>query len=296
MSLPSLQWAWFEAEPEHASDKAVLVALAWHSNSEGAHAEPCNERLQSMTQLGESTIRSCLRRLEEAGFIEKNGKGPKGTQSYRLLFDAGPRTHVPGPAAGPEMNSVNEKKEEEKENPPSPPNAGSERKPDDAQAVWSHYVEVMQPRSASCGDEEKKMIRDALRSASVEECCGAIDGCAASTFHMGDNPQRRKYNQLSKILKGRRASPHGAAMTTRERIDFFLDRLAESRNTGLGSGVASADHARIAQAKRDVLDGYEFPSDEQARAAAVRATSWLAERGIMVVQHADGRPRFENKT
>lgn len=152
--------------------------------------------------------------------------------------------------------------------------------------VLTCYAEVMEPRGGygSLGAEERKVVREALRVASVEECCRAIKGCKASGFHMGENERRRKYNRVTQILKGKRGGK-----TTREQIDMFLD-IAEK--AGLQSGNTSADPSRVAQAKREVLDGWEFPTDAEAVERAKRARAWLEQNGITVGQDSRGRPTF----
>lgn len=166
--------------------------------------------------------------------------------------------------------------------------------------VWAHYAEVMKPRKRDLDPEGRKIIRDALKVATVVECCRAIDGCAASDHHMGRTlGARRKYNGLSQILKAKRGGgPYGRqGQTTRERIDFFLD-LAEK--AGLPSGVTSADPARVRSAKREVLDAWEYPSDESVVRRGEEAAAWLEQQGIQVLEDPSetnrlgrAKPRFE---
>lgn len=150
--------------------------------------------------------------------------------------------------------------------------------------VWDEYVRVMEPRRKEAGDEERRIIREALKVATADECKAAIRGCKASAFHMGDNDRRKKYNALSQILKGKRGGK-----TTREQIDMFLEIAARS---GVQSRVTSADPARVRQAKRDVLDAYEFPGDENVVARGEESASWLAAQGFKIEYEESGRPIF----
>lgn len=152
--------------------------------------------------------------------------------------------------------------------------------------VLDHYVATMSPRGGrdKMGDEERRLVREALKVATALELKNAITGCTASAFHMGENDRRRKYNALSQIIKGKRGG-----RTTREQIDFFLDIAAKS---GVKSGVTSADPARVRQAKRDVLDAYEFPGDENVVERGKGAAAWLAEQGFKIVYEESGRPSF----
>lgn len=138
--------------------------------------------------------------------------------------------------------------------------------------VRDHYFEVMKPRSKSFGPQERAVVREALKVATKSECKRAIDGCRSSDFHMGENDRRKKYNSLSQILKGKRGG-----RTTREQIDFFLDIADKS---GVQSGVPSGDVGRMNAAKRDVLDGMEFPHDQHVQDRARDSETWLRSIGI----------------
>lgn len=169
--------------------------------------------------------------------------------------------------------------------------SGRPRRPTEVQQavdfVLSHYVAVMQPRSEQFGEDDRRIVREALKVATAGECCEAIDGCKASDWHMGKNDKRRKYNGLSQILKGKRGG-----RTTREQIDFFID--IGRRNPG--PAAASEDDARVRDAKRDVLNAHAFPGDEHAQQAGNVAAEWLEQNGWKVIRDEDGaRPRFEQQ-
>jgi hypothetical protein len=166
----------------------------------------------------------------------------------------------------------------EGEQTPLAPSEPSMQDPIDV--VWAHYVEVMKPRKRELDAQGRAVIREALKVATVEECCGAIDGCKASSFHMGQNEKRRKHNRLTNILKG--ATGQYRSRTTREQIDFFLD-IAEKAGvrSGLQSGVTSADPAKISRCKQAVLDARTFPGDGLVVRRGEEAARWLrAEIGI----------------
>jgi hypothetical protein len=151
--------------------------------------------------------------------------------------------------------------------------------------VWSHYCSVMKPRNPGLDAQARALIRDALKVATLSECKRAIDGCAASPFHMGENERNRKYNRLSQILKGKRG-----IRTLREQIDMFLDTAEKS---GLPSGVTSADPGRVSAAKRDVIDAFDFPGDDQVQERGTQARRWLEEQGFKIEPHpTTGRPVF----
>lgn len=174
----------------------------------------------------------------------------------------------------------------------SPERNGTQKAGDDVARVWGCYVEVMAPRSAVPGEDDKRLIRAALKVASAEELCRAINGCFASDYHMkrGRYEIRKggKYNKLSQIIRGRSGKE-----TTRERIDFFLERLDES-GTG-GGDVPSADPAIVNRKKLQVQRGWRFRDDPQhhAHAEAKAGKEWLEKHGIETVNRTeDGYPIF----
>lgn len=95
--------------------------------------------------------------------------------------------------------------------------------------IWDHYVKVMgkRGRGKELREDERKIIRDALRAADVEEIKTAISTCQASDYHMkrGRYSKRTgsKYNALGKILKPRPTKGE----TQRSRIEWWLERENE---------------------------------------------------------------------
>jgi hypothetical protein len=182
-----------------------------------------------------------------------------------------------------------EQQELEDVEPPTPSAPNTARaQAEMIERVWAHYVEVMKPRNRELDPQARGVIRDALKVATEVECKDAITGCAKSTFHMGQNDRRKRYNALSQILKGKRGG-----RTTREQIDFFLD-VAEKAGarSGVQSGVTSASSGKISQARRAVLDAWEFPGDGLVVSRGEEAARWLRAQGWRVVLGDGERPRF----
>ena len=162
--------------------------------------------------------------------------------------------------------------------------ARAREEPSEADGIWAHYVETMSPRRKDLDADTRKIIDAALKVATADECKAAISGCAKSAFHMGENDKRRKYNQVSQILKGKRGQA-----TIRERIDFFLD-IAEK--SGVQSGVPSGGTARIRTAKQDVRDAHEMPGDEHVVRRGREAEEYLTNQGWIIVRTDAGWPTF----
>lgn len=282
MSLDAIMWVWDSKEPASPTDRAVLLALARHADMDGRRIWPSVQRIVRMTGLSKRTVQDARRRLLEAGHIEEVGHGPKGTVHYLItgMQESAEAASDAAAQSGESRAGVQESarddasaapessgkvRGQQKENPPSSPR----------DTVWAHYVSVMAPRRTQLDPEGGRIIDEALRVATVDECCGAIDGCAASPFHMGENDRRKKYNGLSHILRGRKAGGAAPPRTTRETIDFFLDRAPSH------GGSSSATPAEISAAKRAVLDGITYPGDEHVAKRGEEAVAWLAsEVGI----------------
>jgi hypothetical protein len=106
------------------------------------------------------------------------------------------------------LEEEEEEKREERSSTSSPPEAGLT--PPAAMAVaaevrqvFEHWQRVMSsPRSKLDGNRRTAISRG-LRDYGLEQCLRAIDGCAASDFHMGRDPKTggKKYNDLSLIFR-----------------------------------------------------------------------------------------------
>lgn len=94
--------------------------------------------------------------------------------------------------------------------------------PDPVLAVFSHWATTLRGKSAvRCvlTEKRRKLIARALDDYGLETCLAAIDGCALSDWHMGQNPQGRRYDSLELILRGA------------EQIERFANLAHESNGT-----------------------------------------------------------------
>lgn len=286
MSVDATSWAW--RQDVRGTKKLVLLCLADWANAESE----CWYSVAAIVErccVGRSAVFDALRDLEAEGFLQRTERfrenGSRTSNVYVLCLSGRPDSAVrmpDGPPSG-EQDPQNRQEEpvEEKESDDS-------QKDDPVADVWATYVEVIRPRQRDLDPGGRKIIRDALKVASVDECKRAILGCSKSDWHMGRDPRTngRSYKQLSQILKGKRGG-----RTTREQIDLFLE-IADK--AGLTTGrLPSADPAKVSQAKRQVLTAWEFPGDEHSVARGTEAKRWLAEHGWKVEpDDDDGRPRF----
>lgn len=154
-------------------------------------------------------------------------------------------------------------------------------------SVWATYVAVMKPRKKEAGEDDRLIIRNALKAGSVEELETCIKTCEASDYHMkrGAHVNRKgeKYKSLGKIMKPR---PR-LGESQRSRIDWWLDR---SESAG-AAGFPSADAAIVGQRQVEVQRGHQSGDPEMVKKAE-HAEAWLKEHGIETVRDARGYPTF----
>lgn len=66
--------------------------------------------------------------------------------------------------------------------------------------VATHRAERPGPTPV-LSDKRRVKITRAIADYGVEVCLQAISGCAMSDWHMGDNPRRKRYDDLELILR-----------------------------------------------------------------------------------------------
>ena len=70
--------------------------------------------------------------------------------------------------------------------------------------VYEYWCTVMRPgrtRVPSLDTKRRLKVASAIADYGVDECKAAIDGCAASDFHMGRNKQKKRYDDLELIFR-----------------------------------------------------------------------------------------------
>ena len=106
---------------------------------------------------------------------------------------------------------------------PPPSEAQTALLPSPMSEVWNHYQATIRGASRRSFDPTRQTcIRRALRARTVDECIKAIDGLAASRWHNGDNPERKRYLDIQYALGRKTESPD-------ERIDKMIALLSDDR-------------------------------------------------------------------
>ena len=85
MSDKSTSWIWDHSRQKH-SHKLVLLAIARYTDQDG-RARPPVSHLGRLTGLPESRVRHILIGLQKSGELAFDGRGPNGTNIYRVVFN-----------------------------------------------------------------------------------------------------------------------------------------------------------------------------------------------------------------
>lgn len=73
--------------------------------------------------------------------------------------------------------------------------------PEAVKMVWNYWVKTMGSSKAVLDDDRTLDIAAAIHDYGIDGCTQAIQGCANSPWHMGSNPQHKKYNGISLIFR-----------------------------------------------------------------------------------------------
>lgn len=251
MSIQVVAWVLEESDAEGGA-RLVLLALANHAHSDFTKAFPSVRTIAHEARMSTRSAQYNLRRLEADGRILRTGVTRSGTTIYQIVKEPGPEGGAnlagvqPTAPGGAQPASPEPSDEPSGGDPSGLPSGGQAAEPEPVEAVWQRYRQHKPKMPGRLDRERREVIRRALKVATVEECCKAIDGCFASPFHQGDNETGKKYDALSTILRGRAGKE-----TTRERIEFFMGFLdARPRRSGAPAqdvtlGLRDRSHWRL---------------------------------------------------
>lgn len=287
-AVPNLIWG---REDLSAPAKLLFIVIQFHAYQKG-RAWPGQPTLARESGMSVSSVKRALRELEDTGLVSVVRR-PNKQNIYEVHVEAllGAEWIAHIELSNPDGETILSYEEEEgsslrEEEPPvSPPERGT------VDVVWSHYCSMPGKRERPLPDQERKVILDALKVATADELITAINECWKSDWHMKrrefQDRSGQRYDKLTQIIKGRQGKE-----TTRERIDFWLER---AETTGVaGSGVPSADPAVIARKKQDVQRGHRLMGDPKAVEKAQEAEAWLRRYGIETIRGEDGYPTFRD--
>lgn len=96
---------------------------------------------------------------------------------------------------------------------------------DDVRRLFDHWVFMLgkNPKRVALGPERRKVINRALQLYEVEVLEMAIEGCAASEWHAGENDRGAVYQDIELILRNECHIERFAALGERLRIKLAND-------------------------------------------------------------------------
>lgn len=264
--------------------RSVYFALLEFANDERAdETNVTRKALAERAGVSSRTSQDATGVLEAVGLLRVDvvqGAGADGN-IWTLISPDPTEQPLPGqpsshclPTEQPLPGPIETGQEGEEEPPVSPV--------DEVQVVFDRWQRKISPR-AELDNDRRGVIRRALVHSSLADCLRAIDGCAASDFHMarGESKGGTKYNQLSLILRNR------------EKIESFGERAQTAGVDGTDEGLTPVERDRMRAAKQAVQRAFDMPQSEAAQQQGEQSERWLREHGILVVREPGGaRPTF----
>lgn len=91
--------------------------------------------------------------------------------------------------------------------------------------VWNEWIKVHREgvRKPAFTEDRRVLVACAVYDFGVDSCVEAIHGCKLSPFHQGDNDRRRKYDDVSLILRNA------------EKVERFCEIYRERRDRPTGA-------------------------------------------------------------
>lgn len=130
----------------------------------------------------------------------------------------------------------------------------------DVVRVFEHWVDMLgkNPKRCALGPTRRKVIARALDLYDEDTVLLAIEGCATSPFHLGENDRGHEYTDLELILRDEAHVEKFAALgeAARERAEQDHQRQIQAQRAAAmqaAGGVADVASAEQAQAARDRL-------------------------------------------
>jgi hypothetical protein len=307
MSLKVTTLVWEHSE-QKGNDLIVLLGIAEIANDNGV-AWPGRQRLAQKARMSVRGVQGVTERLVAAGELTiHERRGRRNTNIYRVETEALAAKPLRVVAEDENVQSVVknvQSAEENMQNPPvkhavatAPepsvepqglePQSTKEKKAEDERVVFEKWLALCDRdqytvRLRELSPSRRRLIARALKEATVDECCEALEGLFASSWH-----KSKGYHDLSHAFGW---SPQDKR-PLREKIDGHID---EAKRAGAGTRrVTSDQEATLARAKDAVRAQAAYPGNETAQKKGQAAREWLREHGIEVIEAAssDELPTF----
>jgi hypothetical protein len=271
-------------EQRQDSFTAARATIAERAGVTDRTVDNCAELLIAAGLLAKEERRTASRSLTNVWTLLTAPKSEAATGGSEVAAPYGGETIAP---SGGETSS-----------PDSTANVGSDsvppvtsikkKKEEDEQVVFEKWLALCERDGYTVRQKEltpsrRRLIASALKEATVDECCEALEGLFASSWH-----KSKGYHDLSHAFGW---SPQDKR-PLREKIDGHID---EAKRAGAGTRrVTSDQEATLARAKDAVRAQAAYPGNETAQKKGQAAREWLREHGIEVIEAAssDELPTF----
>lgn len=257
--------------PLAVSIYAQLSRYAWQEE----HCWPGQDELASKVGVSEPTLRSGFKELVMADLLEIKRRGLGLPNVYTLLDLPKNLSVATEESHGPDQTETADHSSSQKTQLKArgseqesflPPSTGSNSSAEgeagisSARQVFDHWQRVMEkPRAKFTADRKSKIEARLKEGYTVEDLCRAIDGCAASDWHMGRDPE----NDVT--AGGKRYDTIGLILRNGEKVEGFI----------LQAGVATSPLMPLDELRRtratyheieveDYRERNEFPFDAES--------------------------------
>ena len=205
MSIKVMQWVL--QHPLRGLQKSVLFMLAYHADDHGK-CWPGIALLSNECGISRSSVTRHIKSLEEGGFLSKesrrDAKGYRRSNVYQLQIKHDVKSlQRNNQYRDAESHSVTKARSKvsgcdgyiiEQSLEPS-------KELSEDSLVFEYWQSAMNHPGAKLDQKRKRIISKALKDYGVEDLRLAIDGCKASPWHRGGNPDARVYDSLGLIFR-----------------------------------------------------------------------------------------------
>lgn len=153
-------------------------------------------------------IERAKRRIETSRENGKHGGRKPGRNPAGSRQEPGgpPASNPSATCAGKALpDPIHQTPEVQKKNGKATPLSGKPDRVSEVDAVFFHWRQVLGHPNAQLDEKRRKVVRQRLEDGyTVERLCAAIDGCARSAWHMGENDRSRRFDDLELICRDSR--------------------------------------------------------------------------------------------
>lgn len=113
------------------------------------------------------------------------------------------------------------------------------------ESVFQHWQIIHDYKRARLDDKRRKLINDRLKDGySLQDLSDAISGCFLSAFHMGDNPNAKRYNDLNLIIRDASHIDQFISLYDDAQDRFRRAQAKRNQPTELPTTYATSENAR----------------------------------------------------